>query len=264
MALPPEIDRNFPTKEHWESVKKKVSEHLTLTDPEMRAWQNYNYGWRRVMLQTRDDQLPTDPERKWFNAELAARAEIFFSKLFNRRAPDLPGEAPASKPARVESPREEIARVYRQRYSEGRPFPPGLPDDHPDVEAAVNEDRERRARLEREMEEKRRQLSHDEYHDWQMQQIRANLREFFERGQWVKKMPDGSTIEDPKDELARIRDELGVKASERGFVDTDKLEQGASFMITNAQKAALKTRGFTEEQIRNMKPEEAHRILQRN
>jgi hypothetical protein len=32
-------------------------------------------------------------------------------------------------------------------------------------------------------------------------------------------------------------------------------------MITQKQKAALRDLGFTEEQIREMKPEEAHRTL---
>jgi hypothetical protein len=52
-----------------------------------------------------------------------------------------------------------------------------------------------------------------------MQQIRANLRTFFERNQWIKQAPDGSIIEDPAEALDRIRDELGVKATEqkKGF-----------------------------------------------
>ncbi len=39
-------------------------------------------------------------------------------------------------------------------------------------------------------------------------------------------------------------------------------EAGVSFMITQAQKAALRELGYTEEQIREMRPEEAHRILE--
>jgi hypothetical protein len=38
-------------------------------------------------------------------------------------------------------------------------------------------------------------------------------------------------------------------------------ETGMSFIITKAQKAELRRRGYTEEQIREMKPADAHRAL---
>ena len=38
-------------------------------------------------------------------------------------------------------------------------------------------------------------------------------------------------------------------------------ETGMSFIITRAQKAELRRRGYSEEQIRDMKPEDAHRAL---
>jgi hypothetical protein len=38
-------------------------------------------------------------------------------------------------------------------------------------------------------------------------------------------------------------------------------ETGMSFIITKAQKAELRRLGYSEEQIREMKPEEAHRAL---
>ena len=38
-------------------------------------------------------------------------------------------------------------------------------------------------------------------------------------------------------------------------------EAGISFIITKAQKAELRQRGYSEEQIREMKPEDAHRAL---
>jgi hypothetical protein len=40
-----------------------------------------------------------------------------------------------------------------------------------------------------------------------------------------------------------------------------KAETGMSFFITKAQKAELRRRGYSEEQIREMKPEDAHRAL---
>jgi hypothetical protein len=38
-------------------------------------------------------------------------------------------------------------------------------------------------------------------------------------------------------------------------------ETGMSFIITKAQKAELRQRGYSEEQIREMTPEDAHRVL---
>ena len=38
-------------------------------------------------------------------------------------------------------------------------------------------------------------------------------------------------------------------------------ETGMSFIITKAQKAELRQRGYSEEEIREMKPEDAHRAL---
>jgi hypothetical protein len=38
-------------------------------------------------------------------------------------------------------------------------------------------------------------------------------------------------------------------------------ETGMSFIITKAQKDELRRRGYSEEQIREMKPEDAHRAL---
>ena len=41
-------------------------------------------------------------------------------------------------------------------------------------------------------------------------------------------------------------------------------ETGMSFFITKAQKAELRRLGYSEEQIREMKPEDAHRALRLN
>jgi hypothetical protein len=44
-------------------------------------------------------------------------------------------------------------------------------------------------------------------------------------------------------------------------ITPDKVETGMSFFITKAQKAELRRLGYSEEQIREMKPEDAHRAL---
>ena len=41
----------------------------------------------------------------------------------------------------------------------------------------------------------------------------------------------------------------------------DEAKTGMSFFITKAQKAGLRRLGYSEEQIREMKPEDAHRAL---
>ena len=51
--------------------------------------------------------------------------------------------------------------------------------------------------------------------------------------------------------------------AQRGFEGstTPEAETGISFFITNAQKAELRRRGYSEQQIHEMKPEDAHRAL---
>lgn len=69
-------------------------------------WHAYNYGFRRIALGLVDDKSPIDPERKWFDAELAAIAEAFwrpiwFPKSRPRaafRVPSPPPHNPASDP----------------------------------------------------------------------------------------------------------------------------------------------------------------------
>src|SRR5215469_18907589 len=44
-------------------------------------------------------------------------------------------------------------------------------------------------------------------------------------------------------------------------MEANKVEAGMSFFITRTQKAELRRLGYTDEQIREMKPEDAHRAL---
>jgi hypothetical protein len=65
--------------------------------------------------------------------------------------------------------------------------------------------------------------------------------------------------------LAKVQlDDIGNHAQrvfEASIAPRKETETGVSFIITKAQKAELRHRGYTEEQIREMKPEEAHRAL---
>ncbi len=54
---------------------------------------------------------------------------------------------------------------------------------------------------------------------------------------------------------------LGDPLTERAEPTSEAPLAGFSLMITRRQKADLRKRGYTEEQIRDMPPNEAHRVL---
>jgi hypothetical protein len=62
----------------------------------------------------------------------------------------------------------------------------------------------------------------------------------------------GALADPPDDHAERV-----FKAS----MTPDEAKTGMSFFITKAQKAELRRLGYSEEQIREMKPEDAHRAL---
>lgn len=88
-------------------------------------------------LITRGDNFPTPAQIHKAVTMTAAGAGAAENEPFP--APDR-GRV---RGVRVETEREEIAAAYRMRMAEGRPFPPGLASDHPDVVAAVEERRDR-------------------------------------------------------------------------------------------------------------------------
>lgn len=73
--------------------------------------------------------------------------------------------------------------------------------------------------------------------------------------------PAGDRTADPvRDTIART---AGEAASISDVLTTlvGPLTESVSLMITRRQKTDLRERGYTDEQIRNMKPEDAHRAL---
>jgi hypothetical protein len=50
-------------------------------------------------------------------------------------------------------------------------------------------------------------------------------------------------------------------SAQAGSVTKGDAKTGVSLMITQQQKDTLRERGYTDEQIRDMKPEDAHRAL---
>jgi hypothetical protein len=90
----------FPDLQHRLALKKVAQtkrgfDFDLLTEIQRKEWHAYDYGERRIYLQTRDDQIPTDPDKVWFDAELAAQAEIFWSKVSGKQAPPLLNPAKA-------------------------------------------------------------------------------------------------------------------------------------------------------------------------
>jgi hypothetical protein len=68
-----------------------------------------------------------------------------------------------------------------------------------------------------------------------------------------------SVLADPPDP-PEIEDHA-QRTFEAATTEHKETETGMSFIITKAQKAELRQRGYSEEQIREMKPEDAHRAL---
>ena len=107
-APSPQSIAGFASAEHRDALVAKLRTDSLVMDEDLWAWHAYNYGWRRVMLQTRDDVLAIDPGRHWYDAALAAEAEIFYCRKFHKQAP------PIGKPQqRGERTPEEVAHVER-------------------------------------------------------------------------------------------------------------------------------------------------------
>jgi hypothetical protein len=84
-----------------------------------------------------------------------------------------------------------------------------------------------------------------------LQTIKPLLQNIY--GQEPTALGDPPDALDPGDHVERV-----FEGSMTPHMET---ETGISFIITKAQKTELRQRGYTEEQIREMKPEDAHRAL---
>jgi hypothetical protein len=84
-----------------------------------------------------------------------------------------------------------------------------------------------------------------------LQTIKPLLQNIY--GQQPAPLGDPPDAPDPGDHVERV--------FERSMTPRKEVETGISFIITKAQKAELRQRGHTEEQIREMRPEDAHRAL---
>jgi hypothetical protein len=242
-AKPPALNRGpprfgpprFPSDEHRDELSKKGFKGRT-SDQDLFWWHAYDYGWRRVVLQDRQDGSPIDPRRKWFNTDLAAEAEQYWSRKYGG----------PSKP-KVESPKMRVAAAYRWAMQHGEQIPPYLHDSDPRIKDLVRRFEEWRAAEFAEQDRERAAAKARIIGDGKnpdgtnraeaiafvelcCRQIRANMRGLFDRSHWMKRMPDGSPMPNADsakddltaeelDELAKLRDELGVKATEqkKGF-----------------------------------------------
>jgi hypothetical protein len=76
----------FPSEGHYQELRAKGFEGR-IANQDLWAWHAYDYGWRRVILQRRDDNSPIDPDKRWFDASLAAAAEVLYCRKFGKRIP---------------------------------------------------------------------------------------------------------------------------------------------------------------------------------
>ena len=65
----------------------------------------------------------------------------------------------------------------------------------------------------------------------------------------------------PMDEIQLPHEEIRDQEAETPPEQEHSSRASVSLLITQEQKAALRERGYTDEQIREMKPEDAHREL---
>jgi hypothetical protein len=72
----------FPSETHYKWLKEKGFNGRR-EEQDLLHWHAYDYGCRRIILRTRDDNSPIDSDRRWFDAKLAAIAEIFYARKFN-------------------------------------------------------------------------------------------------------------------------------------------------------------------------------------
>lgn len=232
--------RTLPSNENSDFPSNKRG-YSSLSEQERVLYFSYLYGWRRFKLKIFDDATaPFDREKKYHKLDLIELAEQFWIEhgdkvflpdplairwqcehLYGKDDPctgrflKLRVQCFRSCPhyglvaPHIETPKEELARVYRQRAAEGRAFPVGLPEDHPDVLGALFEDREWRAAQDRELAQmKTENLSDEEYAARCVALVRANLSRF------KPKAPAGWKG------LGDIAAELGVRATEQSPAKT--------------------------------------------
>jgi len=91
----------FPSEKHYEQLKAKGFEGRVL-DADLWWWHAYDYGWRRIILQTRADNSPIDLGRAWRDPQLAANAEVFYAEKFGKKAPDIETHRPPPTPEQID------------------------------------------------------------------------------------------------------------------------------------------------------------------
>jgi len=152
---------------------------------------------------------------RYFPTAGEIRAAIAVSRDEDRllAAPEhapFPALPPPARGVRVETLADEIAAVYRLRAAAGRPFPPGLAADHPDVQAALDErrawrraqDAERAAHPGRRADASR--ADREDFVALCVRQFRANMDGVF-----------ATRSGRPVDPLRAIHETLGITAREK-------------------------------------------------
>lgn len=84
----------------------KDEQYTLLTDEERWHYHAYDYGWRRIYLNSRNDRSPIDKKGAWFNSALADDAEKMFRSVTGK-----------DKPRPPENARVREAAEYRERWA---------------------------------------------------------------------------------------------------------------------------------------------------
>jgi hypothetical protein len=102
----------FPSDAHLKNLRQRLTNgkfELTtvFTDQETWFYYAYDYGFHRVKFQTRDDVIGNDLDKRWYNADMAAAAEMYYCRKLGLHPPDI---GPA---IHREHSDEEVAKVER-------------------------------------------------------------------------------------------------------------------------------------------------------
>lgn len=71
---------SFPSLEHYQLIRKKLrdSGYAAFTRDDVWYYHAYDYGWRRVFLNQRNEVSPIDEDGQWFNGLMVDRTEQVF------------------------------------------------------------------------------------------------------------------------------------------------------------------------------------------
>lgn len=90
-TLTPVSQNHFPSIEDRNRLRRSILDqtkgYKSLSEEDTWRWHSYDYGWRRVYLNAREERSPIDPDGQWINLELITQAEEMFCRTFAKKPP---------------------------------------------------------------------------------------------------------------------------------------------------------------------------------